>query len=357
MEYYRKIDKRNIKKVFLVITKQCNLSCPFCIRESRREDQELSFDDISNYLKEIKLNFPDAKLIITGGEATLHPDFRKILSESVQLFKKCILCSNGTRKIVFVENSDLLQKCTVQISIDGNEECHDKLRGKGNYKKSRSTIEYLIDKGSNIVIASTISRNNVYSIKEMIDDMIKIGVRNFKISQEMPSGYAVLRGEDHLSTEEWNEFYRECVKFANERDIKISIKKMFPFIGKKLNMKGVTNDMLLMAGCKAGMTQIYIYPDKKVYGCPMLMEYPILNLKTNNISEIEKTSNECKLFQYCLPEDSTCKECQYLNICRGGCPGRTECSASDLWSGDLMCPLIQKDDETKYCDNNSEKKK
>lgn len=87
---------------FLVVTKQCNLSCSFCVRECD-STQELNIDTkILSYLDEISILYPNTKIIITGGEALLHPHIDKILSKSISLFKnKVILCSNGINITTF----------------------------------------------------------------------------------------------------------------------------------------------------------------------------------------------------------------------------------------------------------------
>ena len=117
MEYIRRFQKASLKKVYLVVTRKCNLSCPFCIRSSvPTEESTLSKELIYSYLAQIKEMNDQITLIITGGEATLHPDFREILQKSCDMFQKVILCSNGTNLHAFITNSDILKRMTVQIS-------------------------------------------------------------------------------------------------------------------------------------------------------------------------------------------------------------------------------------------------
>ena len=345
MEYIRKYENNNIHKIFLVVTKQCNLSCSFCVRECD-STQEINIDTkkILSYLDEIKVLYPNTKIIITGGEALLHPHIDKILSKAISLFNnKVVLCSNGTNITTFKKNIFLLRQCTLQISIDGNEYYHDKLRGRGTYKKTQSTIQYLLDQNIKTIVASTISVDNVNSIKEKLTDMMSIGVINFKLSQEMPSGFAKIRKDKHLSFEEWNMFCDDIYEFIasfTDSNIHLSMRKSFPFIGKRLNMNNVSDKMLCLAGCKAGITQLYIYPNLMVYGCPMLIEHPIANLRKCNLKDIDKTSNDSRLYEYKLNNTSTCYSCKYLAICRGGCPGRS-INMYDMWSGDFLCPEIK----------------
>ena len=118
MEYIRKYENNNIHKVFLVVTKQCNLSCSFCVRECD-STQELNIDTkkILSYLDEISILYPNTKIIITGGEALLHPHIDKILSKSISLFKnKVILMEMNTIMINYVEK-ELIKKLKVHYNI------------------------------------------------------------------------------------------------------------------------------------------------------------------------------------------------------------------------------------------------
>ncbi|MBP1549981.1 MAG: radical SAM protein [Oscillospiraceae bacterium] len=343
MEYIRKFKKENVRIVYLVITQKCNLKCSFCIRgKEGTECSTLSMENVIRYLNEIRNLNDDITLIITGGEATLHPQFREIMEKSTELFSKVILCSNGTIYERLVDNSDLLRKCRVQISIDGSVDYHNLLRGKDAYQKSRKTIEYLAAQKIDVSVAATVSKDNIASMCEMFDDMYSVGVRAFKLSKEMPGGYAADREDNQLSYREWNDFCDEFRRYTSERTVSISMKKSFPFIAHNLNMNGVSDDMLSKAGCKAGITMLYIYPDRKVYGCPMLEEYPLLDLDRNTLSDLEKKYTECSLYDYSVDSASACNSCKYKEICRSGCPGRRN-DIDKLWNGDKTCPIVRGD--------------
>lgn len=341
MEYIRKFEKENIRTVYLVITRRCNLKCSFCIRgEVDKENDTLSLENIFRYLNEIHNLNSNITLIITGGEATLHPNFKEILQRALELFPKIILCSNGTLFEAFRDNIDIIKKCRVQISIDGNNTYHDLIRGKGSYQKSIKVMKYLISENVDVVSSVTVSKDNIVSLEEMFADLQSIGVKNIKISQEMPGGFAELRTDKQLGYKEWNNLCNKLHNMTLNKDINLMLKKSFPFIGKRLNMNGVVDNALNKAGCKAGITLLYIYPDRKVYGCPLLMEYPLLELDKFVLNDLETSYYSNILYDYCVSLESTCSQCAYKEICRSGCPGRRKYT-NKLWDGDSTCPLIQ----------------
>mgnify|MGYP000152421052 CR=1 FL=1 len=342
MEYIRRFQKASLKKVYLVVTRKCNLSCPFCIRSSvPTEESTLSKELIYSYLAQIKEMNDQITLIITGGEATLHPDFREILQKSCDMFQKVILCSNGTNLHAFITNSDILKRMTVQISVDGDSLHHNQLRGNDTYEKAKATMTFLISQHIKTVSSSTISAYTIDSVPDMIRDLYESGIRYFKLSAEMPGGEARNRLHEQISVERWNLFCDEIASYSQHfEDIHLNIKKSFPFLGHSIKLDSIPEDLFQKAGCKAGITQVYIYPNQKVYGCPMLIDFPLLDLRLHNLSELETLYQKCALYHYYVNPDSQCTACKYQAICRGGCPGRS-ISNTDIWNGDALCPVVR----------------
>jgi len=136
------------------VTSRCNACCEYChfkkqILDSERKKHELSIEEIIK----IAYNYGQlSKLSLCGGE----PYIRKDLPEIVQAFvDHCAvrivdIPTNGSLTKSIVEqtgkilerNPDLVLE--IQMSIDGPEEVHDKLRGFPSlYKKALQTLKEL----------------------------------------------------------------------------------------------------------------------------------------------------------------------------------------------------------------------
>lgn len=101
-----------LKRIYLEINKNCNLSCPFCI--SRNLDQRLSLDQILKIIEKIK-DYTDYIYLHVLGEPLLHPDIDDILAMLDRSGLKLILVSNGT---LLGKHPDLLEhSCLYKLAI------------------------------------------------------------------------------------------------------------------------------------------------------------------------------------------------------------------------------------------------
>ena len=79
------------------------------------------------------------RVLITGGEPLLHRSFKEINQMLPEFFIRKILFTNG-----LLLNNKILSDLNVneiQISIDGLEEAHDSIRGKGTFRLSIEAIK------------------------------------------------------------------------------------------------------------------------------------------------------------------------------------------------------------------------
>ena len=137
------------------ITQRCNLNCTHCGWEKKSAD-ELSFKEwkaiIDNlYSKGV------AVIAVEGGEPTLHPEAGDIVDYIKKKGLFCIFITNGTRELSHIHPH------VVWISIDGMQECHDKIRGQGTFKKVVETINNNRDR--RIISLTSISKSNINDIE------------------------------------------------------------------------------------------------------------------------------------------------------------------------------------------------
>ncbi|WP_019851530.1 radical SAM protein [Desulfitobacterium sp. PCE1] len=186
-----------IDTVRMIITRKCNLSCPYCHADAYNKldlSKELSAKDWIDGLNKL----PDLKkLIITGGEPLMSDVIDKTI-ELVEYFTaknvKVKINTNGTHMCIFDNvNPDDLE---FQVSIDGLPLQHDKNRGKGNYKKSVNFIETQMSRGNKVKLKHVISSDNLYNINYVVSLAKKLMVQaQFQVT--VPIG----RGKSYDSVE------------------------------------------------------------------------------------------------------------------------------------------------------------
>ncbi len=153
----------SLRYLLLNVTNKCNLACRHCYVEQGNTHIELSM------FKKAVSQFDDMgglKLMISGGEPLLHPEFNDLMEILPSYELRAILLSNGT--LIDKKIAKKLSKYVheVQISIDGIRS-HDLLRGKGSYEKAMQGILNLKNAGIPVSIATMIHRYNAEEFEEM----------------------------------------------------------------------------------------------------------------------------------------------------------------------------------------------
>jgi Fe-coproporphyrin III synthase len=122
---YASVDVNNI----------CNLHCTHCYWWTNRKDQEqdLILEDWHDIIRDIIEKRGIYFVALVGGEPMLRPD-------AIQLF-----CDEMPRRVSVVINGTFpLRRFDdlyyYWVSLDGTEEVHDTIRGKGAYAKTKQTI-------------------------------------------------------------------------------------------------------------------------------------------------------------------------------------------------------------------------
>lgn len=321
-------------RIYLLITNSCNLSCVMCIREERKENF-INFEEFKkNFDREDTSNI---ELVITGGEPTLHPKFVEFVKYSSKKFKKVLIATNGTHNS-YVEEIKDIKNLIFQISLDGDRETHNRIRGKESFDKILETVQKLEKYNLNYCIASVVGKYNYKEIDKLIPTLREYKkMKYWKISYEMPFGHA--KGESIFSAEEWNEFVDSILRKV---DFPLNIKKIFPLeIYEKNWDKVQRNKNNRCLNCGSGKNKFYIYPDFNVYPCTCLTDFCIGNLKTQTLSEIVSSEKNSCFYNYKLSPESYCNQCKYKEVCNGGCIGMSYNILGKLGMGDIRCPILK----------------
>jgi len=151
------------------ITNICNLHCTHCYWWlNRKEEESLSLDQ---WEKTIEDKFKKQHIFIVtlvGGEPLMRPDVVKLFVKKFP--KRACVVTNGTYSLPYFDKLYFYW-----ISIDGNCEIHNKIRGEGAWEKTRkNVIEYVNKNGDkawkDVWITMTINSQNYKSIRDVIED-------------------------------------------------------------------------------------------------------------------------------------------------------------------------------------------
>lgn len=178
-----------VETAIFPITNRCNLRCNFCFASaqySNKDKMDLSyFENKINELKDYGLK----KVILTGGEPTIHPDFYKFLKVTTNFSLPVQVLTNGTTTL----DKEIYQNEYIShfvVSIDGESETHDFLRGKkGAYERTVKFLEHL-PKKIPFSTTMTVSEKNISEIEAVYLLSISLGAQSITINPVIPDGKA-----------------------------------------------------------------------------------------------------------------------------------------------------------------------
>ncbi len=287
---------RDASNLFFHILTKCNLKCNHCyINRKQHGETILPIDTIKSWLQIFAEKSEIANVIFLGGEPTLHPQ----LSDAVKIAKRI-----GYKSITIDTNGylfhDILSKITpddidfLSFSLDGaTKETNDAIRGKGCYEACVKGIYEAKSKGFNTSLIYTVSGNNINEL-EMIPTLLKdFKIKEFFIQVIGIRGNSAEEDDSNLqvSKEKWQKIIPAVAQKVSELGINVTYPKVF------LD----EDDIFECGGIVA--SNYFIFPNGRVYRCPLCEDFPIHGntIENNMLIETPKL-NENDFFQLAIPE-------------------------------------------------------
>jgi MoaA/NifB/PqqE/SkfB family radical SAM enzyme len=174
------LGKKKITTVWLVINSDCNNYCKFCYYVNR-DSSFMSFENIKRYKKLIdKIN--PSKLVLIGGEPTIHKDFLNILKLFSKRKYKLSIVSNGTTLVdsnfcrIVLDSVD-----NITLSVQGDQNIHNKVVNNEhafqNITKSIKNILFI--KKEMLNTNTVVTTDSIKHIKKIIRKLYLLGIRKF----------------------------------------------------------------------------------------------------------------------------------------------------------------------------------
>ncbi len=171
----------SLRYLELQITNKCNLKCRHCYIGDT-DFKELSIGCIKNILAELE-EMQGLRVLLTGGEPLLHSRFMEINEMLPEFSLRKVLFTSGVllkREIIETLNVD-----EVQISIDGLEDAHDSLRGRGTYKAAIGAIEDCLALNYEVSVSTMVHSKNLQDFDKMEKLFKSMGINEWSV--DIPS--------------------------------------------------------------------------------------------------------------------------------------------------------------------------
>jgi MoaA/NifB/PqqE/SkfB family radical SAM enzyme len=213
-----------LARIVVELTNRCNLSCGHCFDERHAATGDLPLEILDKLLREGK-NCGIDQVSFTGGEPTLHRRFKEIIERVTEAGYWFSFVSNG---VSFLRLYPLLLKnrrwfVGVTFSLDGaREETHDRLRGKGSYRRVMQAASICVVKELPFTLNMVLTAQNRNEIGEMVSLARRLGSGGVRFGHLMPTADTALRKLD-LSPKERREVESEIWRFKRSALIPVGM--------------------------------------------------------------------------------------------------------------------------------------
>ena len=329
-----KMDKdRNDYLIVLAVNLNCNYRCVYCFEKEttcfkQHKNQLLTKAQVDGVFKALEGKELKASIQLFGGEP-LSKDTVEIVDYIIHKAEKLDCTFKATTNAHELQyffqylGKDMIN--TLQITIDGPREVHDKRRialdGTSSFDAIIDNVEYVVKnkKDVHIDLRINVDDTNIDHVEELIDFLYERGILE---SDQVSIYISKVCGSD-INIEDEN--------ILNHKIYVIS--KKYPVLSPDIDIQKVKFDLnlALMLGIPIQryctyctmltLKQFVFSPDGCVYSCSELIGKKNHAMATyDEKGNIYWNENICKNYEeHKLVKNDHCIKCRYALLCTGGC--------------------------------------
>lgn len=339
------ITDKQFQSLFLIATTECNLDCDYCFYRSssseslkKREKMsvEIAIASIDKFKSLTSSNRITSgywqQITFYGGEPLLNKKLLKVaIPYARQIFQDnyttIVVNTNITlldgEVIKLFKNNDV----EVQISIDGNEEIHNRYRktvnGSGTYDIVIKNIKRLVQSGVKVLPMITATDANVKNLSETIKSIVdETGVKDFAVNVLISESFKVDEQYTELLAEQMILAYQSYGDLAND----YAFYELYEML--------LGNDKRIARNSCGSTRKITIFPNGNVHSCQALEKVEINNM--GNIHDQFISNENWKLWRYRNRfNNEECLNCEVVASCGAGCATGSYNSTGSIYGIDL----------------------
>lgn len=307
-------------------TLRCNSKCLHCGSDAiSSRPNELSTTeslDLVNQISDVGFKL----VVLSGGEPTLRKDWVTIASKIKETQMDFGIISNALAwRSETIDNLVSLNPYAVGLSVDGEPQLHDYLRGvPGSHKKIFDHIRELKQRNATICAITSVNKKNLLELPQIRNRLIVYGVDAWQLQTSSPMGRMANNKNLVLDAKEYYQFAQFIVE-TRERLPYMNVQA-----GDCLGYFGSLESGLRdkpWAGCMAGIESIGIDSDGTIKGCLSMQTTKVNegNIRTKSLQEIWHDMTKFKYTRAFEISDlkGECVGCQHGTQCRAGCSSQS----------------------------------
>lgn len=336
-QWYQKILKESSRSMVatVVTTMSCNLRCPYCFEQDQLSSSKFMTIAVAKQLslwlqrKMYERKIQRMNVVFFGGEPLLNCQVIEEIGISLSsickndgISWKAGIITNGT--LLTGEIAEILSNSGVswaKVTLDGDRECHDKLRPYANGKGSFDRIFDNLDAASKylkLIIGGNIDETNIDSVPSLLDRIAaapwrdKILSIRFKPIQKTKN---TICGNPKAACQ-LSAFTKEQVAWMLQLREE-TIKRNLP-VNSNPNVGPC--DFYSPNAISIGIDGA-LYPCGAFVGVP---EFAMGNIASDDLTDFGKEVEKLRAW------DEECSNCPFLPVCAGGCRAAAYYAKHDL---------------------------
>jgi radical SAM protein with 4Fe4S-binding SPASM domain len=325
----RAIDRQH-RPIYAVweITLACDLACRHCgSRAGRDRPDELTTAEALDLVDQMaRLGVKEVTLI--GGEAYLREDWLDIV-RALRRHGMEVTTTSGGRGLTaeVVARAAEAGLMGASISIDGDEETHDRLRGvPGSYRSAMAAMAALRDRGLRVACNSQINRLSMPLLEGILETVAEAGIHSWQIQLTVPMGRAADEPDILLQPYDLLALFPRLAAIKKRCD-ELGV-RLWP--GNNIGYFGPHETTLRGyhyrghgGSCGAGRATLGIEANGAIKGCPSLptVEWTGGNIRDASLADIWERSQPLRYTRDRTVDDlwGFCRTCYYAEECMSGC--------------------------------------
>ncbi len=300
------------------ITKACNFACVHCLSGAGKKwpVYTIRTNEAKYIIREIG-NLGIARVAWSGGEPLLRDDLPDIMTDGLKSgIKSFTMVTNG-----YLINKELVERLVnsgltnVQISIDGEDEKHNKILRKGPadcFLKAIKAIDICLNAGLNVSLGVMLYPQVIHSLDNIYDMAIKLNVDRLRFSAFVPNGRGNTESVRRLFNFSFQEI-TELILFFRDRYFEkqgfIALDTAFsfnPYIGNFHHHEGIDYFFIDYKGDVFPSTSM----ERQAYKVGNILQEPLIEI-LKKPTLVPKPPRQTKII-------GKCKSCDKFEECRGG---------------------------------------
>lgn len=357
-----KKNKQKAKSLYLVMTKQCNLRCSYCLEQPAKGNcapkSGSSLMSIETAKKAIDIFWEmfscdkdtmDSTITFYGGESLLN---WPVIKESLEYIRELDKNDGIETTAMINTNGTLITKKIAQeaknynlifiVSLDGLEAINDKYRGKGSFDRIIKGLNILKEEGIKTLLSVVLTPSNFDGADDLLEIAQRFGIKEMVASPLMGDTIKHILNSADIKEYAQNAAVSAVDYFKKAQ--KSSIEELRIKAREKSFISGIPVLRSTDVGCLMYGDQIVVWPSSKISLCEHMEDLsigttdtPVAELIKNKNKLVEKLKKRLPVF------NKECRGCKRKKICEGGCAFSARCITGDLTKKDLLsCAYFQK---------------